>query len=87
MQIIVGYPEYNIHSSFVDVDVDVELRESDGSAIVVTTVKIPLTSTSNQLFDKYSRGESLRIKLKNGDEWEVYFVTLDEGHYIFSSHL
>ncbi|EFH1635579.1 hypothetical protein BF494_004999 [Escherichia coli] len=85
MQLIVDYPDHNIYSSFVDADA--ELRELNGGAVVVITVKIPLTSTSEQLFNKYTCGESLRIKLRNGDEWKMYFVMLDGGHYIFSSHL
>ncbi|HHZ5471855.1 TPA: hypothetical protein ACWJ7S_004990, partial [Escherichia coli] len=72
MQLIVDYPDHNIYSSFVDADA--ELRELNGGAIVVITVKIPLTSTSEQLFNKYTCGESLRIKLRNGDEWKMYFV-------------
>lgn len=75
MQLIVDYPDHNIYSSFVDADA--ELRELNGGAIVVITVKIPLTSTSEQLFNKYTCGESLRIKLRNGDEWKMYFVMLD----------
>ena len=85
MQLIVDYPDHNIYSSFVDADA--ELRELNGGAVVVITVKIPLTSTSEQLFNKYTCGESLRIKLWNGDEWKMYFVMLDGGRYIFSSHL
>ncbi len=75
MQLIVDYPDHNIYSSFVDADA--ELRELNGGAVVVITVKIPLTSTSEQLFNKYTCGESLRIKLRNGDEWKMYFVMLD----------
>ncbi|RDA13992.1 hypothetical protein, partial [Escherichia coli] len=82
MQLIVDYPDHNIYSSFVDADA--ELRELNGGAVVVITVKIPLTSTSEQLFNKYTCGESLRIKLRNGDEWKMYFVMLDGGRYIFS---
>ena len=85
MQLIVDYPDHNIYSSFVDADA--ELRELNGGAVVVITVKIPLTSTSEQLFNKYTCGESLRIKLRNGDEWKMNFVMLDGGRYIFSSHL
>ncbi|EJE7212196.1 hypothetical protein M5L35_002001 [Escherichia coli] len=85
MQLIVDYPDHNIYSSFVDADA--ELRELNGGAVVVITVKIPLTSTSEQLFNKYTCGESLRIKLRNGDEWKMYFVMLDGGRYIFSSRL
>ncbi|EOK6154082.1 hypothetical protein ACM7ZZ_004728 [Escherichia coli] len=71
MQLIVDYPDHNIYSSFVDADA--ELRELNGGAVVVITVKIPLTSTSEQLFNKYTCGESLRIKLRNGDEWKMLF--------------
>ncbi|MFA2318795.1 hypothetical protein ACEA49_26530, partial [Escherichia coli] len=41
MQLIVDYPDHNIYSSFVDADA--ELRELNGGAVVVITVKIPLT--------------------------------------------
>ncbi|WP_368495885.1 hypothetical protein [Escherichia coli] len=81
MQLIVDYPEHNIYSSFVYADA--ELRESNGGAVVVTTVKIPLTSTSEQLFDKYTCGKSLRIKLKNGDEWKCISLCLMEGTIYF----
>ncbi|HHP7703412.1 hypothetical protein ACVD2R_11360 [Escherichia coli] len=81
MQLIVDSPEHNIYSSFVYADA--ELRESNGGAVVVITVKIPLTSTSELLFDKYIYGKSLRIKLKNGDELKIYFVMLDGGPIYF----
>ena len=55
MQLIVDYPDHSIYSSFVDADA--ELRELNGGAVVVITVKIPLTSTSEQLFNKYTAGK------------------------------
>lgn len=45
MQLIVDSPEHNIYSSFVYADA--ELRESNGGAVVVITVKYHLLAHRN----------------------------------------